>query len=76
MPIRVAKAVLKLWNAARMSSGERKLAKLKDLKGLTKTYGGVSQALRTAKRAVKKDVGLKQLGAAKERIINKAKNRL
>tara|TARA_R110002110_G_scaffold3483_1_gene17760 strand:- start:602 stop:826 length:225 start_codon:yes stop_codon:yes gene_type:complete len=68
MTLTVAKAMLRLWRAAKMSSPTAKLVKMKNLSALTKKHGGTSQAIKQAKRTLNRDSGLRELERTKSMI--------
>jgi hypothetical protein len=49
----VAQAILRLWKATKSSTGAAKLTRMKKIKQLTASHGGVSIGIRKAKDRLK-----------------------
>ena len=71
MTLSIAKAILRLWKAAKKMPGTGKVAKMKSLSALSSKYNGPAAAVARAKKVLSRDTGLKELGKTMKRITKK-----
>tara|TARA_R100000664_G_C2752636_1_gene139920 strand:+ start:1835 stop:2083 length:249 start_codon:yes stop_codon:yes gene_type:complete len=67
----VAQAILRLWKATKSSTGADKLTRMKKIKKLTASHGGVSVGIRKAKDRLKKKMILRNDPARQRRLKTK-----